>query len=92
MYKNIFGYSTNAESCWKYSAKKGLGDSTTIFGKTFSSIFSHSKIKYLFSYVLALFINLTAVAAMIPVMEKISASLKSECVNTLKLLLLLERE
>ena len=54
--------------------------------------FSHSKIKFLYSYVLALFINLSAVAAMLPIMAKLSAILKSECVNTLEFLLLLERE
>ena len=56
------------------------------------SVFSHSKIKFLFSYVLALFIHLSAVAAMLPIMAKLRAILKSECVNTLELLLSLERE
>ena len=56
------------------------------------SISSHSKIKSLFSYVLALFINLSVVATMLPIMAKLSAILKSECVNILEFLLLLERE
>ena len=55
-------------------------------------ILSHSKIKFIFSYVLALFINLSAVAAMLPNMAKLSAILKSECVNILEFLLLLEKE
>ena len=54
--------------------------------------FSHSKIKFLYSYALALFINLSAVAPMLPITAKLSAILKSECVNTLEFLLLLERE
>ena len=57
-----------------------------------SLIFSHLKIKFLFSYVVAVFVNLCAVAAMLSVMAKLSAILKSEFVNTLVLLLLLERE
>ena len=56
------------------------------------SISSHSKIKFLFSYVLALFINLSAVAAMLPIMAKLNAILKSEYVNILEFLLSLERE
>ena len=55
-------------------------------------IFSHSKIKFLFRYVLKLFINLSVVAAMLRVMVKLSTILKSDCVNTLEFLLLLERE
>ena len=35
---------------------------------------------------------LSAVAAMLPIMAKLSAKLKSECVNILEFLLLLERE
>ena len=54
--------------------------------------FSHSKIKFLFSYVLALLINLSAVTATLLIMAKLSAILKSECVNTLESLVLLERE
>ena len=50
------------------------------------------KNKISISYVLALIINLSAVAAMLPIMAKLSAILKSECVNTLEFLLLLERE
>ena len=57
-----------------------------------SLIFSHLKIKFLFSYVVAVFVNLYAVAAILSVMAKLSAILKSEYVNTLVLLLLLERE
>ena len=51
-----------------------------------------TKIKFLFSYVLALFINLSAVTARVPIMEKLCGILKLECVNTLEFLLLLERE
>ena len=54
--------------------------------------FSHSKINFLFSYVLALFINLSALAVVLPIMAELSAILKSECVNTLEFLLSLERE
>ena len=56
------------------------------------SIFLHSKTKFLLSYVLALFINLSAVAAMLSIMAKLSAILKSECVNALEFLLSLERD
>ena len=42
------------------------------------------KNKISISYVLALIINLSAVAAMLPIMAKLSAILKSECVNTLE--------
>ena len=72
--------------------------SLTTFFELFStlsaswSIFSHPKIKFLFSYVLALFINLGAVAAILPIMAKLSAILKPECVNTLEFLLLLEKK
>ena len=48
--------------------------------------------KFLFSYVQTLFINLNAVAAMLSIMEKLSAILKSEYVNILQFLFLLERE
>ena len=44
----------------------------------------------MFSYVLALFINLTVVPAMLPIITKLSVILKSECVNNLEVLLLLE--
>ena len=57
-----------------------------------SLIFSNLKIKFLFSYVVAVFVNLCAVAAMLSVMAKLSTILKSENVNTLVLLLLLKRE
>ena len=50
------------------------------------------KVKFIFSYVLALLINLSVVALMLPVMAKLSAILKLECVNTLEFLLLLEIE
>ena len=56
------------------------------------SIFSHSKIKFLISYVLALFMNLSAVAIILPIMAKLSPILKSEYVNSLEFMLLLERE
>ena len=58
----------------------------------FYSIFALSKAKSLFSYILTLFINLSAVAAMLPIMAKRSVILKSECVNTFEFLLLLEKE
>ena len=41
--------------------------------------------------ILALFINSSAVAAMLPIMAKLSTILKSECVNTLEFLPLLEK-
>ena len=47
-------------------------------------------VKFMFSYVLALFINLTVVPAMLPIITKLSVILKSECVNNLEVLLLLE--
>ena len=43
-------------------------------------------------YVLGLFINLSEVTAMLPITAKLSAILKSQCVNTLEFLLLLERK
>ena len=43
-------------------------------------------------YVLALFINLSELTAMLPITAKLSAILKSQCVNNLEFLLLLERE
>ena len=46
----------------------------------------------MFSYILTLFINLNAVALMLPIMAKLSAILKSDCVKTLEFLLLLEKE
>ena len=54
--------------------------------------FLHSKIEFLFSYVLELFVNLSVVAEMLPIMVEISTILKSDYVKTLKLLLLLERK
>ena len=44
--------------------------------------FSLSKIKSLFSHVLALFLNLSTMAAMLPIMAKLSRILKPQCVNT----------
>ena len=43
-------------------------------------------------YVLALFINLSELTAMLPITAKLSAILKSQCVNNLEFLLLLESE
>ena len=63
-----------------------------ILFQTKCKFFSHSKIKFLFSYALVLFINLSAVTAAIFILAKLSATLKSECVNTLEFLLLLERQ
>ena len=57
-----------------------------------SLIFPNLKIKFLFSYVQALFISLSVVVSMLPIMAKLSAILKSECVITLEFLLLLARE
>ena len=39
------------------------------------------KTKFHRSYVLALFINISVVAAMLPIMAKLSVILRSECVN-----------
>ena len=47
---------------------------------------------FLFFYVLSLFRNLSAVAVMLPIVAKLSAILKSECLNTFEFLLLLERK
>ena len=55
-------------------------------------IFSHLKIKFLFSYVPRLFMNLGAVAAMLHIMAKLKAILKSESVNTLEFLFLMGRK
>ena len=43
-------------------------------------------------YVLALFINLSVTVAILPIMAKLSAILKSKSANTLEYLFLLERE
>ena len=43
------------------------------------------------SYVLELFTNFSVVAAMLPVMEKLSVILRSECVNTREFLHSLEK-
>ena len=50
------------------------------------------KIKFLFSYVLAFFINLTDVTTMLLIMAKLSTIFKPECVTTSDFLLLLKRE
>ena len=42
----------------------------------------HFKTKFHRSCVLALFTNFSVVAAMLPIMAKLSVILKSECVNT----------
>ena len=52
----------------------------------------HLKIKFLFSYVLELFINLSAVAAILLIMAKLSAILKSECVSILMESILTKRD
>ena len=44
--------------------------------------FLHLKTKSHLSYFLALFTNFSVVAAMLPIMAKLSIILKSECVNT----------
>ena len=44
-------------------------------------IFSHLKIKFLFSNVLALFIKSSVVATLLPIMEELSAILKSGCAS-----------
>ena len=44
--------------------------------------FLHLKTKFHRSYVLALFTNFSVVAAMLPIMAKLSVILKSECANT----------
>ena len=43
--------------------------------------FVHLNTKFHRSYVLALFTNLSAVAAVLPLMAKLSVILRSECVN-----------
>lgn len=50
------------------------------------------KIKFLFSCILALFINSSAAVIMLPIMARLSAVLKLQCGSTSKFLLLLERE
>ena len=44
--------------------------------------FWHLKTKFHRSYVLALFTNFSVMAAMLPIMAKLSVILRSECVNT----------
>ena len=54
---------------------------TEIFKSRLSAsyqFFSHSKIKFLLSYVLGLFINLSAVGAILPFMAKLSVILMPE--------------
>ena len=53
--------------------------------------FLHLKTKLHRSYVLELFTNFSVVAAMLPVMEKLSVILRSECVNTREFLHSLEK-
>ena len=53
--------------------------------------FLHLKTKLYRSYVLELFTNFSVVAAMLPVMEKLSVILRSECVNTREFLHSLEK-
>ena len=55
------------------------------------SIFSHLDKIHVFLRS-GILITLSAVAAMLPIMTKLSAILKSECVNTLDFLMLLEKE
>ena len=52
-------------------------------------IFSHLKIKFLFTYVPALFIKISVVAAVPTTVVELRAILKSECANKLEFLLLL---
>ena len=47
-------------------------------------IFSHLKIKFLFSYIPELFIKLSLMAAVLPTMVELSAILKSKCANDLE--------
>ena len=44
--------------------------------------FLHLKTKFHRFYILALFTNFSAVAAMLPIMAKLNIILRSECVNT----------
>ena len=54
--------------------------------------FSQLKTKFYRSCILALFTNFSAVAAMLPIMAKLSVILKSECVNTWEFLHSLGKE
>ena len=54
--------------------------------------FLHLKTKLHRSYILALFTNFSVVAAMLPIMAKLSVILRSEFVNTLEFLHLLGKE
>ena len=60
----------------------------TVISELFSSAsarlvtFLHLKTKFHCSYILALFTNFIVVAAMLPIMAKLSVILKPECVNT----------
>ena len=56
------------------------------------SAFLHLKTKFHRSYVLALFTNFSEVAAMLPIMAKLSVILKSECANTWEFLHSLGKE
>ena len=54
--------------------------------------FLHLKTKFHRSYVLPLFTNFSVVAAMLPIMAKLSVVLKSECANTWEFLHSLGKE
>ena len=54
--------------------------------------FSHLKTKFHRSYVRALFANFSEVAAMLPIMAKLSVILESECANTWEFLHSLGKE
>ena len=54
--------------------------------------FLHLKTKFHRSYVLALFTNFSVVAAMLPIMAKLSVILKSECAKTWEFLHSLGKE
>ena len=73
--KPLFQIRTRIDSVMKNNSP------TAIFKSRLSAsyqFFSHSKIKFLFSYVLGLFINLSAVSAILPFMAKLSVILMPE--------------
>ena len=53
--------------------------------------FLHLKTKFHCSYILALFTNFSVVAAMLPIMAKLSVTLRSEGMNTWEFLQSLEK-
>ena len=55
-------------------------------------IFSDLKVKFMFSYVLTLFLDLSVVDAIPPIIGKLCAIFKSECPNTSEFLHLLARK